>query len=844
MHALCAGFETSQVKKIDKFYCKSCQLTHGPSTMKRSSGRAHTAIDYNALHNGSAIPLRNPEDARLHPYIGIIRDKTYPFAEENFQRVRPEFVTAENLNNMPGGWNEPFVVPANENLRPWHQEDTDPGSPMSIPSPVELAGSKVLPPPPETDSKGDILPKDEMDGINRRCGLDMMIPKGLTVRKVGEAVGMDRPVEVFNVLTQQSTERWKMNDLVHYFENPAREVIYNCISCEVTNTPLGPQISRPRAVRDTDLVDRVWRHIPYIARPTVGKYVLMSVKDSFTDFHIDFAGSSVFYHVYEGEKVFLLIEPTEKALKAYEAWNLDPHMSAKFFPESIPEIPCRILTLHKGDTMFIPSGWIHAVYTPTDSLVIGGNFLTKNHFANQMKVHHIEVVTGVPPNMKYPRYTTLMWFQALYYMENDPLPEVVDSLIIDGQYADLAAATAKEKEQSSVTYTPEEIQGLPYLVKFLHRNVMITLGVVTTGQGPGTPKLTQKTVDAVKRAAPDPVNKDHLGHLKRFARWCTWKRVVSSTAPDERIPEWAQPCWTPPEKMKVEVTKKPSKFDAKPASDAPRRNGLRERERRGTSISSEQDQAQPVAIPATPAAKTAGSNTTASAKRKAEQETNPAPTSGKKPKTSKASRSTSHGNRNAEIPIMLEEGEQRVILSDGSIYVRKNSNLGPPRAGCQNCRLKKTGCKHKEEIAEILKGTWTAARAAHQAQVEAMEKEKSEKKGKEKAGGKAKEGGEEMVLDEFAIASSSSDDEPLSSPPPPPSKAEKRRAASSTKKAEPVVQQETKPASTESAPSTAPIPPEAPATVVNGTGPPAGFKGRKPSCNECKALKASFLSLL
>lgn len=31
--------------------------------------------------------------------------------------------------------------------------------------------------------------------------------------------------------------------------------------------------------------------------------------------------------------------------------------------------------LHAGDTLLIPSGWPHAVVTPEDSLVIGGNFL-------------------------------------------------------------------------------------------------------------------------------------------------------------------------------------------------------------------------------------------------------------------------------------------------------------------------------------------------------------------------------------------------------------------------------------------------------------------------------------
>jgi hypothetical protein len=35
---------------------------------------------------------------------------------------------------------------------------------------------------------------------------------------------------------------------------------------------------------------------------------------------------------------------------------------------------CRCV-IKQGQTVFIPTGWIHAVMTPIDSLVFGGNFL-------------------------------------------------------------------------------------------------------------------------------------------------------------------------------------------------------------------------------------------------------------------------------------------------------------------------------------------------------------------------------------------------------------------------------------------------------------------------------------
>ena len=47
-----------------------------------------------------------------------------------------------------------------------------------------------------------------------------------------------------------------------------------------------------------------------------------------------------------------------------------------------------MVTLDAGSTFFIPSGWIHAVYTPEDSLVFGGNFL--HSFAIEKQIRFVE----------------------------------------------------------------------------------------------------------------------------------------------------------------------------------------------------------------------------------------------------------------------------------------------------------------------------------------------------------------------------------------------------------------------------------------------------------------------
>lgn len=43
------------------------------------------------------------------------------------------------------------------------------------------------------------------------------------------------------------------------------------------------------------------------------------------------------------------------------------------------------VVIEAGQTLMIPSGWIHAVYTPIDSLVFGGNFLHALNVPMQLK---------------------------------------------------------------------------------------------------------------------------------------------------------------------------------------------------------------------------------------------------------------------------------------------------------------------------------------------------------------------------------------------------------------------------------------------------------------------------
>lgn len=124
----------------------------------------------------------------------------------------------------------------------------------------------------------------------------------------------------------------------------------------------------------------------------------MSAANSFTDFHIDFGGSSVFYNVVSGEKVFYLVPPTKTNIQLYEYFMAnegDTRGAPGRFADLISLEERFVLTLKEGDTLMIPCGWMHAVFTPVDSVVIGGNFLHALSLEQQIQIHLLETVLGL-----------------------------------------------------------------------------------------------------------------------------------------------------------------------------------------------------------------------------------------------------------------------------------------------------------------------------------------------------------------------------------------------------------------------------------------------------------------
>lgn len=262
--------------------------------------------------------------------------------------------------------------------------------------------------------------------VTQPDGLDLRVPpKSFLVRDVRNHVGHQRIIDVMDVKTQKNIEM-SMKDWCKYYESKNRDRLLNVISLEFSHTKLDDLVDSPMIVKLLDWVDLVWpkflkesqtestNSIDKMKYPKVQKYCLMSVKGSYTDFHIDFGGTSVWYHILRGRKIFWMVPPTDLNLQTFEEWTLSGMQQDVFFGDTVEE--CFRVELTAGNTFFIPSGWIHAVYTLEDSLVFGGNFLHSFGIENQLKVSKIEDATKVPIKFRYPFYTEILWYVVQHYV--------------------------------------------------------------------------------------------------------------------------------------------------------------------------------------------------------------------------------------------------------------------------------------------------------------------------------------------------------------------------------------------------------------------------------------------
>uniref|UniRef100_A0A452GVY7 Uncharacterized protein n=1 Tax=Gopherus agassizii TaxID=38772 RepID=A0A452GVY7_9SAUR len=351
-HGSCVGVEEDAAADIDLYHCPNCQLAHGPSVMKRRRGPQRQQDAGLSRETGATVRTGSAQ------FIKELRTRTFPSADEVILKPSGAQLTVEFLEE--NSFSVPILVLKKEGL------------------------GMTLPPP------------------------------SFTVRDIEHHVGPDREIDVIDV-SRQADLRMRLGDFVSYFCAARRDKVLNVISLEFSESRLSNLVETPKIVRKLSWVENLWPGESVFERPSVQKYCLMGTQGSYTDFHIDFGGTSVWYHVLWGEKIFYLVRPSPANLARFEAWSSSSNQSETFFGDQAEH--CYRCPLRQGQTLFIPTGWIHAVLTPVDCLAFGGNFLHSLNIEMQLKAYEIEKRLSTADLFRFPNFETICWYVGKHLLD-------------------------------------------------------------------------------------------------------------------------------------------------------------------------------------------------------------------------------------------------------------------------------------------------------------------------------------------------------------------------------------------------------------------------------------------
>ncbi|KAF7971632.1 hypothetical protein HWV62_24129 [Athelia sp. TMB] len=491
-HWACAG-NGGDLEAVDKWFCSSCMEADSTRVITlrapaRKSSRKRTQLDYANLDSGMQTDPNR--------WTRMLEGKN--IKENHFKKMKGADVGLEWLESDDSAMREPFIVETPDGL-----------------------GMKM----PDAD---------------------------FTVDDVAEAVGEDTPVEVIDVASQANSPGWTLGKWVDYYnlEPSARDKIRNVISLEISGTKLADKVLPPRLVRELDWVEKFWPntkkgkgHI----YPKVQLYCLMGVANAWTDWHVDFAGSSVYYHVLRGSKVFYFIRPTPANLAAYERWSGTELQTNAWLGDMVDEVVK--VTLTQGNTMIIPTGWIHAVYTPVDALVFGGNFLHSYNMSTQLRVRNIEIATHVPKKFRFPMFAKLCWYAADKYLRDIKAKEEFSTRVYEGiealagflisEVRTIERGTEQSKKEVKDQIPADRVKDAPALARELRWRVRLAAGLESDDESLA-PKAALSNGAKRKRSQAE-VAVEQPARFKNF-KPRIWEAVSETSGePEKQVIQAAKP---------------------------------------------------------------------------------------------------------------------------------------------------------------------------------------------------------------------------------------------------------------------------------------------------------------
>lgn len=340
--------------------------------------------------------------------------------------------------------------------------------------------------------------------IETKDGLEIMTDPSFNFDTILSYYAPDHLIEATEV-TRQIKVKLKISYFVDQLKRPQeRHDIYSTVLNISKNHKLCKNFLPPRIVQKLSWVDMYWPNVPF--KPQLSKYCIISMENSFKDFHIDIGASSAWYHIIQGEQIFYMIEPNEDNLKKFEKWlNMPKSNETMFFVNSDKVLKVKVSA---GETIFIPNGWIYSTLSIEDTMVFCGYFLHSLSISTQVYINDF-LRKFNNDELLFPSYELTSWYAAPNILKlakesfkNQPpkhLSEGIEVLIEKLKYW---LNKSKSKRTDSLTLVPKAVNCSKIIRDLSHC-------LRKKKKIPKKPKEEKETkVEAETTATPLPVMKE------------------------------------------------------------------------------------------------------------------------------------------------------------------------------------------------------------------------------------------------------------------------------------------------------------------------------------------------
>ncbi|EGT53564.1 hypothetical protein CAEBREN_20648 [Caenorhabditis brenneri] len=300
----------------------------------------------------------------------------------------------------------------------------------------------------------------KFDGVHlvgTKDGLGMMVPDDLdSFDAVKKYITTTAKLPVI-VSGTRAEERMSITKLIKAFNTPKqkRSAIYNLLSLEFDSLGQGLRdaFSVPEFVRRKSMINKLKAKLTQKIQeiqtkmengdekeelktkqsrlqtqidtlPKYQMFLLLSMEGSFTDIHVDFSATSVYYHVVKGRKIFYVAKPTEENLRIYAEYEKTPLKEREEWIGETMTTEWQRLEIKEGQTAMIPSGFVHFVFTPEDSIVIGGNYLVEEYLEQQFELTVVEEECVKINTIQRGHMLEGFWDVMFSYTQNILIPEL------------------------------------------------------------------------------------------------------------------------------------------------------------------------------------------------------------------------------------------------------------------------------------------------------------------------------------------------------------------------------------------------------------------------------------